>query len=204
MKTFFLCFFSMLSAGVFSQNIGINTDGSAPHNQALLHVSADALAGDKKRGFLGPSMTTAERDASFPFPVEGLEIYNTTIHCKEFYNGTVWVPNCGGASLADCPPGMMDFGTFCVETDLRPQTNLTVATNTCRNLVPEARFCSWVEWSAACLSLSISSMGDNWEWGSETPQSNNGVIIGGGSCFFSMTSAVGDDHYFRCCRPKTQ
>ncbi len=204
MRTFFLCQLLMLSVGVFSQNIGINTDGSAPHSQALLHVSADALAGDKKRGFLGPSMTTAERDASFPSPPEGLEIYNKDIHCKEFYNGSVWVPNCGDLGPVGCPPGMMDFGTFCIETDLRPQVDMAPAINTCRGLIPPARLCSWVEWSSACLSLQIPSMGDNWEWGDAPAQAGNFTVIGGGNCFLSNLSSDGTPRYFRCCRPKMQ
>lgn len=36
-----------------------------------------------------PKMTTTQRDA-ITSPAEGLEIYNTTTHTKNFYNGTVW------------------------------------------------------------------------------------------------------------------
>jgi hypothetical protein len=27
---------------------------------------------------------------------EGLMIYNTSIHCVEFWNGTKWIPRCSG------------------------------------------------------------------------------------------------------------
>lgn len=97
MRNFLPCLFSMLCTGVFPQNVGINSNGSMPNSQAMLHVSVDDLAPNMKKGFLGPVMTTVERDASFLVPTEGLEIYNTTIHCMEFYSGSAWVSNCGGS-----------------------------------------------------------------------------------------------------------
>jgi lysophospholipase L1-like esterase len=40
-------------------------------------------------GFLGNRLTTTQRDA-IASPVEGLEIYNLTLHKKQFYNGSAW------------------------------------------------------------------------------------------------------------------
>lgn len=201
MRTFLVCFLTVFSTGAFPQNIGINVDGSAPNSQALLHVNTDALPTNGKRGYLGPVMTTIERDASFPFPVEGLEIYNIDIHCKQYYNGTVWVDNCESQG---CPAGMVDFGIFCIEDTIRPLENLATAINICRNQVPTARLCNWSEWVSACLDGSIPSLGDNWEWSSSIPQSNNVTIVGGGNCFLATLANISTDHFFRCCRPKMQ
>lgn len=41
------------------------------------------------RGFKFPRMTTTQRDA-ISSPSEGIEIYNTTLKKKQFYNGTAW------------------------------------------------------------------------------------------------------------------
>ena len=39
-------------------------------------------------GLLPPRMTQTQIDALTP--VEGLEVYNLTIHAKQYYNGTIW------------------------------------------------------------------------------------------------------------------
>lgn len=40
------------------------------------------------QGVLFPRLTQVQIDALVP--VEGLEVYNLTIHAKQYYNGTVW------------------------------------------------------------------------------------------------------------------
>lgn len=42
------------------------------------------------KGFLGPRMTSAQRDA-IDSPPEGLEIYNSDQKCKQIYTGTAWI-----------------------------------------------------------------------------------------------------------------
>ncbi|MHB9072437.1 MAG: hypothetical protein ACYC6G_02810 [Desulfobaccales bacterium] len=54
-----------------------------PNAAALLHLSSTS------RGFLLPVMTTAQRLA-ISAPPEGLEVYDSTLHCKCFHNGTNW------------------------------------------------------------------------------------------------------------------
>lgn len=189
------------SLGGFSQNIGINTTGAAPDNSALLDISVSGMVGTK-RGLLIPRMTTAERNL-IPAPAPGLIVLDSTTWCVSVFTGTVWVDICPAAtSVSGCSPGMVDFGTFCIETALRPQTDLATAINTCRNLVPSARICNWTEWSSACLTLTIPSMGDNWEWSDGVAQAGNFPVIGGGACFLSAFSPDSTPRYFRCCRPK--
>lgn len=90
---FFSLYFCLLTK-VYSQNIGINTTGAAPKNEALLDIDANNLTGEKK-GVLVPRMTTNERNilSSSGTVPESLLIYNTTTHCFEAWNQTslAWI-----------------------------------------------------------------------------------------------------------------
>lgn len=88
-----------LVAGSWSahaQSVGINTDGSAPNNSAILDVSSDS------KGVLIPRMTQAQRDAIVS-PATGLMIYqvNNTPGFY-FFNGSAWAA-VGGSSTAAYP-----------------------------------------------------------------------------------------------------
>ena len=65
-----------------SQGIGIGT--TSIDASALVELSSTT------RGFLGPRMTTTQRDA-ISSPATGLEIFNTTTAQPEYYSGTAWV-----------------------------------------------------------------------------------------------------------------
>ncbi|SMC63130.1 T9SS C-terminal target domain-containing protein [Moheibacter sediminis] len=69
--------------------VGIGTENPDP--SAMLDVEST------EKGFLPPRMTTVQRDAinSGSF-TEGLVIYNTDIHCLQFWNATEWVSFCEG------------------------------------------------------------------------------------------------------------
>ena len=72
MKTFFTLAIAILCCTnvLFAQNVGINTDGSAPHNSAMLDVKSTS------GGILIPRMTEAQKNA-IASPAEGLMIYQT-------------------------------------------------------------------------------------------------------------------------------
>ena len=74
----------MLSINAFSQNVGINSDGSVPDNSAMLDIKSTT------KGFLPPRMTTAQRDAIVS-PASGLVIFNTTTNSLEYKSSTGWV-----------------------------------------------------------------------------------------------------------------
>lgn len=75
----------LLSITCFAQNVGINADGSAPDNSAMLDVTSNT------KGFLPPRMTLAERDA-IASPAIGLVVYCTD--CCNY--GTLCIYNDGG------------------------------------------------------------------------------------------------------------
>ena len=75
-----------------AQGVKIGGTGQ-PHATATLEV------GDTLRGFLPPRLSTIQRNA-IQNPAEGLQIYNTDIHCMEFYRGVVF----GWHSPCPVPP----------------------------------------------------------------------------------------------------
>jgi len=69
----------------FSQGVGINSQGAAPHSSAGLDVNFT------DKGLLPPRLTTAQRD-SIVSPAIGLQVFNTTTACFEVYFATGWKP----------------------------------------------------------------------------------------------------------------
>ena len=75
----------LVSMGSFAQ-VGIGT--TTPNASAMLDVQSTT------KGLLLPRLTTTQRDA-IATPAAGLQIYNTTTNCINFYNGTGWYETCG-------------------------------------------------------------------------------------------------------------
>jgi hypothetical protein len=71
--------------GLIAQS-GINT--TTPDTSAILDVFST------NKGFLPPRLTTSQRNA-ITSPAAGLMIYNTTVNCLQWFNGTYWVDGCG-------------------------------------------------------------------------------------------------------------
>jgi uncharacterized protein (TIGR02145 family) len=71
--------------GIIAQS-GINTN--TPDTSAILDVFST------NKGFLPPRLTTAQRDA-IATPAAGLMIYNTTVNCLQWWNGSYWYDGCG-------------------------------------------------------------------------------------------------------------
>ncbi len=91
-------------AELWSQNIGINVDGSAPAPSALLDINGDALPNNGKRGLLIPRVTTTQRDLMLT--AEGLLVYNTTTSCFNYWSIGSWHDLCGGSEK----PRMIGYG----------------------------------------------------------------------------------------------
>ena len=76
----------------FSGNVRVGS--TTPKASAALEVASTT------QGFLPPTMTTAQRDL-ISNPAIGLVVYNTTINCLEWYNGTTWFNSCNTVSPLD-------------------------------------------------------------------------------------------------------
>lgn len=85
-NTTFLIFVLLLTVttSAFAQ-VGIGTEDPDP--SAMLHLESN------KTGFLPPQMTETQRNG-IANPAEGLIIYNETIDCLEFFDGTNWINLC--------------------------------------------------------------------------------------------------------------
>lgn len=93
------------------------------------------------RGILIPRMTTTQRDA-ISTPTEGLEIYNTTTHSKNFYNGSSWqsLSSGGGStqsiqdvfnqSIADADSPVLDLGLNSFNTNADDGSGNTLSSYT--------------------------------------------------------------------------
>lgn len=115
-QLFFSLLFLLKSIGVYAQ-VGINT--TSPHASAALDVTS---VGNNK-GLLPPRMTTAERNA-IDNPAAGLTIYNTTVNCLQWWNGTIWYEGCLTPAenlISQYPAGTVFCGT--VPTSIVNVTN---------------------------------------------------------------------------------
>ena len=75
-----------------AQGLVIRSDTSSiTDTSAILEVQSAS------KGFLIPRLTNTQRD-SINNPAEGLQIFNTTTGCLEFFNGTAWIELCGCTS----------------------------------------------------------------------------------------------------------
>ncbi|MFN3639609.1 MAG: hypothetical protein ACK4UK_01700, partial [Flavobacterium sp.] len=113
-----LAFFSL--SYTYAQ-VGIGT--TAPDASAILELESE------NRGFLPPRLTTAQRDL-ISSPAAGLVIYNITVNCLQWWNGTGWYDACeGSGQLAQCvpefiPPFLSAENTQVIDV-LNPITNRT-------------------------------------------------------------------------------
>ncbi len=83
----------LISASAFAQNVGINSDGTAPDASAMLDVKSTT------KGFLAPRMTAAQR-GEITSPAAGLLVYQTDATAGYYYyNGSSWT-QLGAASGA--------------------------------------------------------------------------------------------------------
>lgn len=86
MKSLYSIFFLSVVINSFSQNVGINSTGAAPHTSAILDVDASPAF---NKGFAMPRLTTAQRLA-IPSPVDGLQVYDTNLKDYYYCDGGVW------------------------------------------------------------------------------------------------------------------
>jgi hypothetical protein len=86
-----IIFFSFSSNDIYSQNIGINADGSTPDANAMLDIKAS------DKGILIPRTSTTSRTA---IPnTKGLLVYDTTLNSFWYNDGVSWQQISNGAAL---------------------------------------------------------------------------------------------------------
>jgi uncharacterized protein (TIGR02145 family) len=128
-----------------AQNIGMGI--ATPDSSAHLDVSSSS------KGFLPPRMTTAQRNA-IASPAAGLTIYNTTVNCLQWWNGTLWFDGCGNTLQYQYPAGSV----FCAGA-----TTVVDVTNPSTGKI-------WMDRnlgasSTATSSTDANSYGDLYQWG---------------------------------------
>ncbi|NTW32975.1 MAG: hypothetical protein HGB12_10165 [Bacteroidetes bacterium] len=103
----FAIIFLLSTFNCLAQNggISINTTGIEADNSAMLDISSNS------QGTLITRMTTTQRDSiaikCSCTPAEGLQIYNTTTRCFEFYSSGVWQTITCGCSNAPAAAGII-------------------------------------------------------------------------------------------------
>lgn len=97
MKKLLTLLLLLASVQLMSQNVGINTDGSAPHTSAMLDVKSTT------GGLLIPRMT-AEQRTQIQSPAQGLMVYQTTSPAGFYYfDGSSWAL-IGGSAGSETDP----------------------------------------------------------------------------------------------------
>jgi uncharacterized protein (TIGR02145 family) len=86
----------LLSVASWAQGVGVNETGADPHPSAGLDVDFN------NKGLLPPRLTTPERDA-ITAPAVGLTIYNITVNCLQWWNGSIWYDGCGNNAPPEPP-----------------------------------------------------------------------------------------------------
>jgi uncharacterized protein (TIGR02145 family) len=140
--TFFLAQTSIAQVG-----IGTNT----PAASAQLDVSST------ERGFLVPRMTSTERNAIVS-PANGLQIYNTSTGCLNYFNINAWYEVCGNIITGIYPVGAV----FC---NVTPTLVVDVTNPTTGK--------TWMDRNlgatqVATSSTEAASYGDLYQWGRGT------------------------------------
>jgi uncharacterized protein (TIGR02145 family) len=90
---------------VLAQGTSINPDGSPPHPSSMLDVSGTG------KGVLINRMTTAERDA-IEDPAVGLQVFNLTTGCFDYFYNDRWYSICGTCPAPDAPAAAVHTSTM--------------------------------------------------------------------------------------------
>ena len=130
-------------------NLGIGT--TTPNASAITEMNSTT------QGFLPPRMTTLQRDAIVE-PAAGLTIYNTTVNCLQWWNGTIWYDGCGNNTPSTTQPQYAVGTVYCAgPTAVVDVTNPTTGkTWMDRNLGAT---------QVATSSTDVNSYGDLYQWG---------------------------------------
>ncbi len=125
-------------------NIGIGT--TTPNASAIAEMNSTV------QGFLPPRMTTTQRNAIVS-PASGLQIYNSTTGCLNFYSGSAWYEVCGTIILGTFPAGTVNCAGVTAVVDVTSPTGKILMD---RNLGAS---------QVATSSTDAAAYGDLYQWG---------------------------------------
>jgi uncharacterized protein (TIGR02145 family) len=107
LKTTFCTMVISVLWGVVNAQVGIGI--TSPNASAVLDITSTT------QGLLPPRLTTTQRNA-ISSPATGLTIYNTTLNCIEYFNGTGWKNHCDGSLTAPTGGAASSGGTAVVSS----------------------------------------------------------------------------------------
>lgn len=85
--------FTLISAVLCAQSVGINEAGSSPNSKAILDVESTS------KGLLLPRMNTTQRTAmTLGMSEKGMMVYDTQTNSFWVYDGSTWIENLGTSS----------------------------------------------------------------------------------------------------------
>jgi hypothetical protein len=126
-------------------NIGIGT--TTPNASAIAEMNST------NQGFLPPRMTTTQRNAIVS-PASGLQIYNSTTGCLNFYSGSAWYEVCGTVVSGTFPAGTVNCAGPTLVVNVTNPTTGKIWMD--RNLGAS---------QVATSSTDAASYGDLYQWG---------------------------------------
>jgi uncharacterized protein (TIGR02145 family) len=141
------------NSNIHNNGTGVGIGTTVPNASAKVEIASTT------QGFLPPRMTTVQRDA-ITSPAAGLTIYNTTVNCLQWWNGTIWYDGCGNNGSTQTVQAQYPIGSvFCASgaTAIVDVTNpVTGKTWMDRNLGAT---------QVATSSTDTNAYGDLYQWG---------------------------------------
>lgn len=136
------------NSNIHNNGAGVGIGTATPNASAKVEIASTT------QGFLPPRMTTVQRDA-IATPAAGLTIYNTTVNCLQWWNGTLWYDGCGNNAAAPTYPV---GSVFCSGS-----TTVVDVTNPSTGKIWMDRNLGATQ--AATSSTDAASYGDLYQWG---------------------------------------
>ena len=95
-KVFLLLSLALIGLSISYAQLKVGDNPTTINSSAVLEIESTT------KGFLPPRMTTTQRNA-IATPATGLTIYNTTVKCLQWYNGSGWFDACSGSTFGTIP-----------------------------------------------------------------------------------------------------
>jgi uncharacterized protein (TIGR02145 family) len=138
------------SSNLFNNGGSIGIGTTTPNSSAITEMNSTT------QGFLPPRMSTSQRDA-ISSPAAGLTIYNTTVNCLQWWNGSVWYDGCGNNAPAQ--PQYPTGSVFCA-------SGATAIVNVINPITGK----TWMDRNLGASQVATSitdanSYGDLYQWG---------------------------------------